>query len=227
MHRFHTTKWRVPQSAHQCKSMDDNQGTMYGAEYWLQCIRNDGDCVGISKVCAKWVPQMLTQEKREHCMQGVFRTCWANRKLKMAVSWITLLLVIRHVVGTTNWNPAVHGAALCDFSIKVKVQGPGLVRWSDVHCLLDRKGVIFLDFLEPEQTINSHHYIMRLNKLKVSTSRVRSEKTSLLLQHDNAGPRTSLKAGAHCPSWLDCPATITVQARFGIFWLPSVWANEG
>ncbi len=55
-----------------------------------------------------------------------------------------------------------------------------------MHIVLwDKKGVILLDFLEPRQTINAEGYIMTLTKMKAQTSRVRSEKTTFLLQHDS------------------------------------------
>jgi len=62
----------------------------------------------------------------------------------------------------------------------------------------DRKVVILLDFLETGQNINSDSYIATLTKLKVRISGVRPEKkTTLLLQHDNARPHTSLKTVEH------------------------------
>jgi hypothetical protein len=42
-------KWTVPWSAHPYKLADYDQGTVYGAECWLQCIGNDVDNVGISQ----------------------------------------------------------------------------------------------------------------------------------------------------------------------------------
>ena len=49
-------------------------------------------------------------------------------------------------------------------------------------------------FWNPDQTINSDHYITVLTELKVQTSRVRPEKkTTFLLQHDYTMPRSSLK----------------------------------
>jgi len=66
-----------------------------------------------------------------------------------------------------------------------------------VTCIVlwDRKGVIFLDFLELRQAISSNHYITMLAKLKAQTSRVRPEKkTSFLLQLNNI--RSHVSAGA-------------------------------
>jgi hypothetical protein len=52
--------------------------------------------------------------------------------------------------------------------------------------------VILLDFLEPGQTINSDRYVPTLTKLKVRISR-----TSFLLKHDNARPRTNINTMEH------------------------------
>ena len=51
----HTTKWGAFQSACPHASVDSNQGTPYGAEYQLHCIRNDG-MLEYCKVCTRWVP---------------------------------------------------------------------------------------------------------------------------------------------------------------------------
>jgi histone-lysine N-methyltransferase SETMAR len=61
----------------------------------------------------------------------------------------------------------------------------------------DRKGVILLDFLEPGQTINSDRYIATMTKLKTRISRVKPEKKTFLLQHDNVRPHTSMKTVGH------------------------------
>jgi transposase len=62
----------------------------------------------------------------------------------------------------------------------------------------DGKGLSLPDFLGPEQTISSDHYIATLTKLKAGISRVMAEKkTAFLLQHDNARPHASLKTKGH------------------------------
>ena len=58
-----------------------------------------------------------------------------------------------------------------------------------------RKRVILLDFFEPGQT-NSEP-LHRDAKRKTRISRVRPEKKTFLLKHDNARPHTSLKTVAH------------------------------
>lgn len=55
-----------------------------------------------------------------------------------------------------------------------------------------------LDFLEPEQTINSYHYITTLTELKAQTSRVRPwKRTTFILQHYYTRPHNSLKIVEH------------------------------
>ena len=47
VHRCHTTKRRVTLSTHLCKSVNYNQGAVYGAECYLQGTGNDDGNVGI------------------------------------------------------------------------------------------------------------------------------------------------------------------------------------
>ena len=60
----------------------------------------------------------------------------------------------------------------------------------------DVKWVILLDFLQPQQTINSDCHVMMLTKLKAQTCRARQEKKATFLLH-RARPQTSLKATEH------------------------------
>ena len=59
----------------------------------------------------------------------------------------------------------------------------------------DSVGVILVDFMSKEATINSDVYIDTLKKLKarIRTVRPALEMSKVLLQHDNARPHTSLK----------------------------------
>ena len=93
---------------------------------------------------------------------------------------------------------AVHRVATCEFPIEEEVQDAALRGKVMCTVFCDRKGVIHLDSLEPEQTINSDRYIATLTKLKARISRVRTEKkTTFILQHDNFRPHTSLKNLEH------------------------------
>ena len=57
----------------------------------------------------------------------------------------------------------------------------------------DAQGIILLDFLKPGATVNFEHYIKPLIKLKARIARIKSEKTTLFLQHDNAKLHASQK----------------------------------
>jgi hypothetical protein len=47
----------------------------------------------------------------------------------------------------------------------------------------------------------------------------------ILLQHDNAWPRTGLNRGSSHQNWVDCVAPSSIQSRFGTIGLPSIhWA---
>ena len=64
-----------------------------------------------------------------------------------------------------------------------------------VTVFLDSVGVILVDFMSTEATINSDIYIDTLKKLKARIQRVQPalKMSKILLQHDNTRPHTSLK----------------------------------
>ena len=79
----------------------------------------------------------------------------------------------------------------------------------------DRKGAVLLNFMEPEQTINSDHYVARW-RFKVA---VRPEKnTTFLLQCNNARPHISLKTIKHTVS-LGC--TVLPYPLYSLDLVPS------
>ena len=53
------------------------------------------------KICSRWVSQISYRNRKNTGCKFV-RTYWFNRKLKVTVSWITSLPMMRHVVTTTN-----------------------------------------------------------------------------------------------------------------------------
>ena len=55
------------------------------------------------KVCARWVPQLLTWEQKENFMQ-VCQDLLKQNWLKVTVSWIASLPVMRHGVTSMNWS---------------------------------------------------------------------------------------------------------------------------
>jgi len=87
MHRSYTMKWSVSWSANSCKSLDYDRGTVYRAEYWLQCIGNDGSIVSRSHECL--------HINRNNTVCKFVRAYWTNTNLKVTVSWIHSLPVMR------------------------------------------------------------------------------------------------------------------------------------
>ena len=68
----------------------------------------------------------------------------------------------------------------------------------DVHAQLSHHEMKSVSIsMKPGQTINSDRYIATVTKLKARISRVRPEKKTFLLQHDNARPHASLKTMEH------------------------------
>jgi len=70
MRSCHTTKWRVIWSAHPCELASYNQGTVYGAEYRLHYVVNNGCSVGVST--------SLCQVDPTNAHTGTERTLCAN-----------------------------------------------------------------------------------------------------------------------------------------------------
>jgi histone-lysine N-methyltransferase SETMAR len=147
------------------------------------------------EVCARWVPQILTQEHKEHCMQ----VCQDLLNLYKAEGDSSLDRVITsdetwcHHYELESKRQSMEWQHVNSPSKKKLKMLPSVGK---VICTVfwDRKGLILLDFLKPRQTINSDRYIVMLAKLKAQISRVRPEKkTTFLLQHDNPRPHTSFK----------------------------------
>ena len=108
------------------------------------------------KVCTRWVPQMLTQEHKEHRMQ-VFRDL-LNQYEAEGDSFLD-----RIITGDETWchhyEPESKRQSMKWRHVKSpsKKKFKTLLSVGKVMCTVfwDRKGVILLDFLKPEQTINS------------------------------------------------------------------------
>lgn len=140
----------------------------------------------ITKSAAGGPRWLLIQEQK-----GQVRICWSNTRLKVAVSWITSLLVMRRgdtTVGLSQngspWSANASSPSKRTFKVQPSV---GKVMPAVVW---DNKGLILLDFLELEQTTSSDHWIAALTKLRAGTSRVGSEnKQPLLCNTIMPGPK--------------------------------------
>lgn len=104
---------------------------------------------------------------RKNTVYNFLRICWTSTRLKVTVSWSSLLMTRRGVTTRSlsqNDDPRSDDIWIPHWR---KRSGciPQLVKW----CTLPF--VIFLDFLEPKQAISSDYYMVTLTKLKARTSR--------------------------------------------------------
>lgn len=80
---------------------------------------------------------------------------------------------------------AIYGVATCECPIEEKSLDEALSGLSDVCCLLDTKGAILLDFLEPRQSITlttmSGHWLSRKHKLPEPGQRRRQPVSSCMI----------------------------------------------
>ena len=126
-----------------CSSMDYSHGTMFRAEYWLQCVRNDGGNVGIS--------QSLHQVDPMSAHTGKERTPYASLSgpTEPIRGWR------RQFPGSCHYQ---WGVMVSQMWARIKMAVHEVVTWKLMCTVLwERKGVILLDFPEPGQTIISKH----------------------------------------------------------------------
>ena len=151
--------------------------------------------LGYRKICARWVPRMLTPELKENRLE----IC---RELLQRHADEGDAFLDNIVTGDETWchhyEPESKRQSMewhrpgSPTQKKFKTQKSA----GKVMCTVfwDSKGVILLDFLEPGTTVNSERYIETLTKLKARIARVRPEKKgNFCLQHDNARPHSSLR----------------------------------
>ena len=119
------------------------------------------------------------------------RIYWTNMRLKVTISWITSLPVMKHSITSTGGNPW-SGNMWIPWGRRSWICSPQYVK--DAQFFWDRKGMIILHFLKSRQAITSDNFIITLTKTKPWTSRARpTKKITFLLQHYNTKTFDSLK----------------------------------
>lgn len=151
--------------------------------------------LGYSKVCARWVPRMLTQENKDNRLS-------VSQELLSQYEVEGDSFLDRIVTGDETWCHHYEPESKRQSMEWHHSGSPPKTKFKrqpsagKVMCTIfwDRKGVILLDFLEAGTTINSDRYVETLTKLKDRIARKRPEKRrNFILQHDNARPHTSFK----------------------------------
>jgi hypothetical protein len=83
---------------------------------------------------------------------------------------------------------AVKGVVTQRFSDKEEIQGRKTCWKSHAQCFWDRKGAIFVDFLELGHTLSAARHTETVKKLKSQIARVQSEKKIFFFSMTTPGP---------------------------------------
>jgi histone-lysine N-methyltransferase SETMAR len=147
--------------------------------------------LGYRKVCARWVPRMLTPEMKQRrqqvCQELLTRyeqegDAFIRRIVTGDESWA-------HHYDPENKRQSMeyrHKNSPSPKKFKV-VASAGKVMMT---IFWDCEGVVHTEFLKHGNTVNSDRYVTTLQKLRARLLRVRVGKHAVL-QHDNARPHTS------------------------------------
>ncbi len=155
------------------------------------------ESLGYRKVCARWVPRMLTPDMMKNretvCAELLQRydregEAFLRRVLTGDESWV------HHYDPESKRQSMEYRHKDSPTPIKFKmVASAGKVM---ITVFWDRTGgVVLIDFLEHGDTINSARYVDTLRKLRARVARVRPG-LQAILQHDNARPHTSRETQA-------------------------------
>ncbi|GFV14053.1 mariner Mos1 transposase [Trichonephila clavipes] len=93
----------------------------------------------------------------------------------------------------TGIEAAINGMAAFIIPQESEIQTNNFCSENHVHCVLDRKGVLLVDFLTRCDTINAAAYCATLHKLRRAIQNKRRGMLSacVVLLHDNARPHTA------------------------------------
>jgi transposase len=147
--------------------------------------------LGYTKVCSRWVPRMLTPEKKQKCVE----ICEELLKRYREEGDQFLLNI---VTGDESWihhfDPEEkrlsvqyrHTSSPCP----KKIQNSAVCRQDSLTVFWDSQRVYMTEFLEAGKTVNSARYIETIKNLRRRVCRVRRSTSPILLLHDNARPHT-------------------------------------
>ncbi|GFU78082.1 histone-lysine N-methyltransferase SETMAR [Trichonephila clavipes] len=154
--------------------------------------------LGYRKLCARWVPKMLTEEHKKKRMG--FALDFLTRYAEVGDEFLDHIVtgdetwVYHHTPESSNnqCNGAIriHQKPRIKTSISAKkVMAP--VFW-------DRQGILLLEFLPPGMTLNAAAYCQTLKRLRRAIqNKCRGMLTNgVRLLHDNAWPHTALVSKA-------------------------------
>lgn len=146
------------------------------------------------KVCARWVPRLLTEIQRlgrlEVCQRHTARfakegDAFLSRIVTCDETWV------HHYTpeskqASMEWRRKGEGAP-----VKAKTRLSAGKVLSTVF--FDRRGILLIDFLHERRTINAAYYCELLNEVRAAYRRKRRDQPirEVILLHDNARPHTA------------------------------------
>jgi len=148
----------------------------------------------MSKVCARWVPKLLTDEHKKNRMAAAIDLlslyCEEGEKL-----------FDRIVTGDEKWvhhyTPEMKSASrqwkTTDDPTPVKAKNQRSAGKVLLTTFWDAEGILLEEYMEPKQTVNQETYFDTLMRLRQAIKHKRPGKLSekVLLIHDNARPHTA------------------------------------
>jgi [histone H3]-lysine36 N-dimethyltransferase SETMAR len=150
--------------------------------------------LGYKKLCSRWVPKMLTDEHKQKRLASAQKFLQRYRNegdeflghiVTGDETWISYTNVEskqQSMQWRHSWSPKA----------KKFKQAPS-VKKIMATVFWDKKGVLFIDFLERGKTINANAYCDTLIKLRraIQNKRRGLLSTGIVLLHDNARPHTA------------------------------------
>jgi histone-lysine N-methyltransferase SETMAR len=149
--------------------------------------------LGMSRVVARWVPKLLTDQQQRERVQVCQQLLQAHRSEPNFLD--------RIVTGDESWFHYSEPESKMQSSVWKASHEPTPVKALTAPSagkqmatvFWDKEGILLIEWLPRGATINSEYYIQVLKKLRDAIKTQRRGKLSrgILLQHDNARPHTS------------------------------------
>jgi histone-lysine N-methyltransferase SETMAR len=158
------------------------------------------DHLGYRKICAQWVPKLLSEEQRDN--RAGMSLMHLERYVKEGEGFLDMI-----VAGDETWCPHFQPETKKRSMQWKHANSPppkkfmGTVRSSKimVTVFFDCKGLLLLDFLPKGTTINAKQYCSTLDKLRkaIKNKRPGMLTRGVTLLHDNARPHTAVATTSH------------------------------
>jgi hypothetical protein len=149
----------------------------------------------MKKLCARWVPRFLTADQKRTCMK-ISEQClerFNKNKTDFVLRFITMDETwIHHYTPESKQQAKQWTEARCSAPKKTRsVLSAGKVMAS---VFWDAEGILFIDYLEKDKTINGEYYSNLLTRLEICEKRPGLQKKKIIFHQDNAPAHKSVLA---------------------------------